>query len=293
MSENLLDFSKLPPPDPAKVAQHELDDGGHGLDAEAFAWKDCPRCHGSGYEKIHEEGAAFPREQVCACSLERRRRYAIDIYIRKLFGPGGAKMTFANYDPGNSDNNRGAYDACLNYVDAFPRLRKEGYGLAFAGPPGCGKTHLAHAILIKLIKCYPSANGGLLRVSALSVPELMHLARKRIRDGHDEDVIEKATIADVTLLDDIGAERHKYDGGGMSWVDEQLYLILNYRLTHNLPTLYTTNLSPSEFQQVMDERIARRLKTKTLHILHLEKVEGYDRPDPQIAELLLRQRNKK
>ena len=50
----------------------------------------------------------------------------------------------------------------------------------------------------------------------------------------------------------------------MSWVDEQLFVILNYRLTHALPTIFTTNLKKSELNTALDMRVARRLDTATI-----------------------------
>ena len=57
----------------------------------------------------------------------------------------------------------------------------------------------------------------------------------------------------------------------MSRVDEQLFLILDYRLNHNLPTIYTTNLNKRELASRVDDRVLRRLDTGCMAFLQMQK----------------------
>jgi hypothetical protein len=75
----------------------------------------------------------------------------------------------------------------------------------------------------------------------------------------------------------------------MSWVDEQLFVILNHRLTQGLPTIYTTNLSQRELRERVDGRVSRRLATATLAFLPLIGVPEAQQSSPALKRLLLGQ----
>lgn len=256
-----------------------------GIDSIAYALPECEFCHGEGYVPV-DDGGLLPRQQICGCVLEGRRRHACEIRINSLFGSGGAQMTFARYRPGTSTLNADALRGCLNYIEHFPAFQAEGAGFALMGEHGCGKTHLATATLIGLIKRWPGPGGRLFNPFYTSIPALLRLARKRMDDKAVADVIERAMYADICFLDDIGAEYHRSGSEGMSWVDEQLYIILDYRLTQNLPTLYTTNLKKSALKNLLDPRIIRRLDTKTLALWPVEKNEEAIKPSARLQELL-------
>jgi len=256
------------------------DDSFEGLDVEAFADPNCESCSGKGYI-AKDDGGALPRQYLCPCVLENRRRASSESRILSLFGDGGSRMTIASYQTGGFKENQLALECAKNYVQYWPRFFKEGAGFALQGPPGSGKTHLGTGTLIALIKRWN------IKPFHLSVPEMLRLARKRFDDPHTADVLDQAMTADIYLLDDIGAEYHRSGSEGMSWVDEQLFVILNHRLTQGLPTLYTTNLSQRELRQRLDDRVSRRLATSTLAFLSLLPVPETQQASPELKSLLL------
>lgn len=231
----------------------------------------------------------MPRHDLCGCVREGQRRAACEVAIAARFGAGGRDMTFARYRTGDDSFNQTALHGCQNYVKHFPRMRAEGAGFALLGPPEGGKTHLAIATLIALVKRWSNTDGGLLDVCALSVPELLRRTKKRWDDSGAVDPIEQAMHADVLLLDDIGAEYHRAQDQGTSWVDEQLFLILDHRLQNKLPTLFTTNLKKSELERggVLHPRVVRRLDTKTLAWWPVRRVAGAAQADEDLRNLLL------
>lgn len=256
------------------------EDGVEGLDVEAYADPNCERCGGEGYI-AESDGGALPRQHLCPCVLEGRRRASSESRITSLFGSGGAKMTISSFKTGGLEENELALSCAKNYVQHWPRFSEEGAGFALQGQPGCGKTHLATGTLIALIKRWN------VKPFHLSVPEMLRLARKRFDDPQTADVLDQAMTAEIYLLDDIGAEYHRQGNEGMSWVDEQLFVILNHRLTHGLPTLYTTNLSQRELRERVDERVSRRLATATLAFLPLLPVPEAQQASPELKQLLL------
>jgi DNA replication protein DnaC len=266
-----------------------------GLDPARYADPNCPRHCVKGILTA-PDGGALPSQTLCPCVLEGTRRHACEVQIVRLFGKGGARMTFARYHAGDDQENQAALDGCLNYVDEFPKLMDAGAGFALWGEPGAGKTHLATATLIALIKKY-TTHTRQLRVHHLSVSEMMNLRRKRIDDKTLEDPITQAQEADICLLDDLGTEYHVNTAAdGLSFAQEQLYLILNHRLKHSLPTLYTTNLSRRELHGsekepgLLDARISRRLEERTLATWKVNKTPDSGKPPEGLAKLLTKPR---
>jgi len=263
-----------------KAALSMSDDGVEGLDVQSYADSLCPRCSGSGYIS-EDDGGALPRQHLCPCVLEGRRRAAADRRIIDLFGEGGARMTINTYQDGGIPENHTALECAKNYVQYWPKFREQGLGFALQGEAGAGKTHLATGTMIALIKRWD------VRPFYMSVPEMLRLARKRFDDPQTADVMDRAMTADIYLLDDIGAEYHRGGVEGMSWVDEQLFVILNHRLTQGLPTLYTTNLSKRDLSQRLDMRVSRRLGSATLAFLPMLPVRAAQEAPEELRKLLL------
>jgi DNA replication protein DnaC len=258
------------------------EDGFEGMDVQSFANPACETCGGDGYFS-KDDGGSLPREYLCPCVMEGRQHAVAESRVASLFGSGGARMTISTFQTGGVEENELALACAKNYVQHWPRFLEEGAGFALQGVPGCGKTHLATGTLIALIKRWN------IKPFHLSVPELLRLARKRFDDPMTADVLDQAMTADLYLLDDIGAEYHRSGNEGMSWVDEQLFVILNHRLTQGLPTIYTTNLSQRELRERVDGRVSRRLATATLAFLPLIGVPEAQQSSPALKRLLLGQ----
>jgi DNA replication protein DnaC len=210
--------------------------------ARELAQPGCKNCGGSGYIG---SGVMAP---VCPCTQLATYRKAADMRINKLFGKNERQMTIASYDTGGLAQNELARNVAVNFVLDWQQAKEEGWILGFSGLFGTGKTHLVTGISLALIKKH------LIRPSLLSVPKMLFLERQRFgaaRGQAGESMIEAAMYADLTVLDDLGAEQRKQadDPGQVTWVQETLYLILDERIRNGLPTIYTTNLSRQELQE--------------------------------------------
>ena len=117
--------------------------------------------------------------------------------------------------------------------------------LTFTGGNGCGKTHLAGAIVRERLAAGDS-------VSFAVVPDLLDHLRASFNPQSPttyDELFDEIRAAPLLLLDDLGAHSTS------PWAEEKLYQIFSYRYIQALPTLVTTNLNPED----LPARLASRL----------------------------------
>jgi len=221
----------------------------------------CPICKGARFVRRdvplgHPEfGQAVP----CRCvesggqeaRLARLQRYS-------NLGP-LTRLTFDNLirrgrsaDP--RDQTR--FQRCVEDAEAFAQ-DPQGW-LVLVGASGCGKTHIAAAV----------ANRCLARgIPALFVvvPDLLDHLRAAYKPdadiGYDE-LFEQVRSAPVLIFDDLGTQ------SATPWAQEKLFQIINHRFNARLPTVVTTNLPLSKF----DERLRTRLGDPSLSQPHADPI---------------------
>ena len=158
-------------------------------------------------------------------------------------------MTFINFKRRNNlpmeqqDNLDEAYRVAFDFAKS-----PEGW-LVFMGQTGCGKTHLAAAIVNY---CYEASKPGLFVV----VPEFLDHLRSTFspesKVSYDQ-YFESVKTAPLLVLDDFGEQSTS------AWAREKLYQVLNYRYNARLPTVITTRYSFDEILEGVDSAISSRL----------------------------------
>lgn len=137
------------------------------------------------------------------------------------------------------------------YISGFTLSAKEKYpkGLILAGQVGCGKSHLATAILRGVIA---KGYSGLYYNS----PDLMRDIRATFdKDSEirEDDLLEEVTTTDLLVFDDVGAENIT------GFVLDRFYLIINERYEGCKPVIITTNLDSELLENRLGKRIVSRL----------------------------------
>jgi DNA replication protein DnaC len=224
---------------------------------------ECPRCHGARFLRraVPPGHTDFGLPVACACA----RAEPADRRLQRLLAYSniGAlrRLTFENLlARGRSANARDQeqYRRCVEDARAFA-AKPEGW-LVLSGRSGCGKTHIAAAVVNDLLA---RGSTGLFVV----VPDLLDHLRGAYQPGAEigyDELFERVRNAPLLVLDDLGTQ------APTPWAQEKLFQLVNHRFNAQLPTLVTTNLSPDEF----DERLRTRLTdpaTARIYVLESQR----------------------
>lgn len=239
---------------------HVLEACCHGVYTElveaAKAHEVCTRCPGlqacefqGGYRPVvtpFVDGAGFYVAQE-AChhkAVELRRAEFERRSSQSALPPRYRRCRFENYVADASS--KSALTMCREYAERFGEGTER--GLYLVGGVGGGKTHLAVSIVQRVI------DRGF-RGRFLLVPEWLREIKQAFGGSADEqrDVTAAFEFDGLLVVDDIGAER------ATDWVEEQLYLGVNYRYTHLLPTIFTSNDGPGELEKKLGKRTVSRI----------------------------------
>ncbi|MCL2615454.1 MAG: ATP-binding protein [Dehalococcoidia bacterium] len=156
-------------------------------------------------------------------------------------------MTFATFDhrrinlpQEQQDNLSHAYDLALGFAKA-----PDGW-VIFQGGTGCGKTHLAAAIVNFRFQAQQAAQ-------FVVVPEFLDQLRSTFspesKTSYDR-LFENIKTTPLLVLDDFGAQN------ATPWEKEKLYQIINYRYNAQLPMVITTNMRLEEIESRIGSRLA-------------------------------------
>lgn len=189
--------------------------------------------------KAKYEARVAEEERIAAEENARKRQAKLDEKVRGCLRDCGIKnrfmsRTFENFAR-NTPQRANAYDNAKYYADNFSEVySKDGTGLYIEGTFGTGKTHLAVAIALRLIR------QGVNVICKTSIELLKDIkAAFRYENGEEEETARYKRCA-LLVIDDLGKEQCT------DWSLPKLYEIVNDRYEKCKPTIVTTNYSHDE-----------------------------------------------
>lgn len=156
-------------------------------------------------------------------------------------------MTFDNFDwkrvnlpLEQRQNMEAAFRVALDFAKS-----PDGW-LVLMGDNGCGKTHLAAAIVNYR---YQMKNQALFIVVPDFLDHLRSTFSPESKMSYDQ-LFENVKSTTLLVLDDFGKQTTT------PWAQEKLYQVINYRYNARLPTIITTNCSTDEIDNPIISRFA-------------------------------------
>ena len=216
-----------------------------GLSQNDFLPKyDCAQCHDKG----------LVDGKYCDCfykKLNQALTSNVGININK-------EHTFENVDSSLFDDKEKMSKIFEKMEKWCENIKNSQYkNLLLSGKMGTGKTYLTECIANKLI----SQNISVSFYTAFALNNLFLKFHTTFEEGKN-DILSPLLDVEVLIIDDLGTEP-KYK----NVTEEYLYLIINERLSKNMPTIITTNLSLEDILSKYGARIFSRLCNKQTSIL--------------------------
>lgn len=154
-------------------------------------------------------------------------------------------------DRPEADGYQDAINGVRRYMDGLGANTAKGRGLAIVGPVGAGKSHTAAAVLIESVTSQVLRNGYWIRARRFC---------NAMSPGFDQEdattVGNRVLNARLLVLDDLGGEH------STEWTQGIIEDLVSERYDRSLPTIITSNLSPTVIESQYGDRTWDRLRDR-------------------------------
>ncbi|HEX5473195.1 MAG TPA: ATP-binding protein [Vicinamibacterales bacterium] len=222
----------------------------------------CTLCDDTGWKPVVLDGVR--RVVRCDCWREGLTARALDVARIPPRYRRCEIETFVGYP---NERLLAAVRRATRFVDEFPNAAK---GLCLIGPPGIGKTHLAVAVLRRVIL----TRGA--RGLFYDTRDLLRLIRSTYNPTvktAEMDILRPVMEADLLVLDDLGSEKTS------EWVEETMNLIVNTRYNERRHTIFTSNFedTPDDADpDCLKARIGFRIHSRLHEMCEFLEYDGAD-----------------
>lgn len=203
-------------------------------------WFGCPICS-------DERKQAEKLEKIEQQKKQEARRLE-EILHRSCLPRRFIGKTFETYHAQTPEQSR-AFNVAFEYANEFETHAKNGTGLIFIGQPGTGKSHLAAAIIQKIMPRYQ----GLYATVSDCIRAVRETWRKDSEHSENQ-VLGRFIYADLLVLDEVGKQ---YGSDGEQNI---LFDVIDGRYRERMPTIIMGNVKGSELSGYLGERLADRLR---------------------------------
>lgn len=211
---------------------------------------ECPECF-----KLKEARRAIDEEKARKEEAERNRKQRIVETRMPLEYQTKDFSTFIQ----ETDSQKAAFKLARRFVKGWEKAKAGGYGLLFLGSCGTGKTHLACAIMIELLKEYAFSYPRYYKAS-----EIFSAVRSTYQAGastNEEETLKFFSSIQLLVIDEVGVQK------GSEAEKRILFSILDNRVTSNKPSNLLSNLGPKALEELLGDRLYDRIRSKCVPML--------------------------
>lgn len=203
-------------------------------------WSNCPKCNLINREEQEAESARL-------YALERQRR--LDSNLKKSGIPLRFQTkTFASFIA-DSAGKEHALVTAMSFVKNFKSHSAAGTTVIFSGMVGTGKSHLASAIAMEVMK-----TGTVHYTSAIDAVRLVRDTWRRDSQQTETQVLQMLVSIDLLVLDEIGVQY------GTEAEQVTLFDIIDKRYRDLKPTILLSNLGAPDIKKFLGDRTFDRLR---------------------------------
>lgn len=245
--------SKLPISEQLELLRKDIDHTQEYIDEDGYVY--CLKCHTRKIAIFDYFGNKLASPCHCKCeekAIKKRRQQEAEQRQREIMARRRVKsLLVGQYERAKFDLTD-LTGADKSFIEAYQRLQKygeihsvarsNGYGVYLWGKCGVGKTHLSACLANRLLE----KGCNVLFTNMLEVSrKIRETFKNRYGDENGSKIIKELTSVDFLFLDDFGTEQYT-KGGKENWLQDEIYSVLNSRLTERKPTIFTSNYSIEE-----------------------------------------------
>ena len=219
----------------------------------------CDLCSGTGW--ITTDGS---HASPCRCQRDQRKQQRIlSAAVPKRY----LDCSLQNFHDRDNARLKTGKREISEFVDCWPSVDR---GLILMGPCGVGKTHLAVAALLEIIR---SDKPG--RLLFRNFQDLIHEIQASFSSDQvpkKSELLEPMLEADLLVLDELGSQKPTL------FVQDILYYVINSRYNDEKATIFTTNFldEPQAGVENLQQRIGERLRSRIYAMAETVVIDSID-----------------